>query len=793
MSYKIKINNKVEGIFIKTAKLAEEIAKNGNYKMLSIPHLMFTLINEDEVAEVMKKEMDFDDEKIKDALNFFLSEIIVMDEVIEHKAKNLDKKSFMINDFLSDLIKMSRDLSEDALSVIDEVDIFNILILKLKEYKDMGASTEYYNIFFEDKSAHQEEYIIHKFKNSIDKITERDFHYDSSIDNPEEMKFTKSLRESLGENDDFDLLKESHEGKNRDAKSLPRYLVSLNKKVINMDDYDSLYMDDEIISRINYVLSKKDKSMPLLVGDSGVGKTKSIHAFCKKIIKKEISPLLNGKNIIEVDLISLFAGCIYRGSLEEKISEMFSVISKEKNVILFVDDLRVNKNSSHQEEFISSFMHYLRVYNVKCILSMNYREYQKSLKSHPQISSNSTVIEINEPSKDVLKSMVDLNVGKYEKYHNVSFSESVIDKIIDLSNKYINDKNNPSKTFEIIDELGALRSSGTIDEDEISEKDVLRIIGDKSKVKISNEKNDLDKYINLSKKIKKKIFGQDHVIDEVASSIMVSAAGFNDETKPYLSLMFTGTTGVGKTEMVKELSQNLNRRMVRYDMSEYSESHTVSKLIGSPSGYIGHDDGGLLTNEIRRNPYSIVLFDEIEKGHPKVFDLFLQILDDGCLTDSQGNKVSFKNTIIIFTSNAGVSEKSKRAIGFNSDSVENKIDFDVLKKYFKPEFLNRINSVIEFNMLGRKVMMDIANKCLVDFEEKLSKNNISLSYTKKVKEYLAENGYDENLGARPMSRLVQKEIIEKFSKIYINAKVKNKKIEKCNISIKDKKIDINVF
>lgn len=770
----IKLSKPAHDILV----FANQFAQDNNQKYISISHIAYSVFENPLNKSYIKKNIGVDVSDLKEEIK----ESVISDTKIKRNAENWGK-SFLVTEFMFNYLKKEAEAKED----MDENDFLALLIRFLLDLNKREVETEVLNIIL--KSIKREELSL---------ILE----WSEEPDDIDDEELSDLLAE--GQEDDFEEVVDLIEKKGlsgreglintraKNKKSKPDFIFDLMNKLSDGDTFDNLYPIAQKINQIEYSLSKKEKSVPILVGENGVGKTSLVYSFYKKILQKESSAKLQNKKIYELDLGRMFAGCMYRGSLEEKMITLFDYLKDNKDIILFVDNLKISKNNTQQEEFVNSFINEMERSHLKCIVSLTPKDYNKITQMNSGFENKCSKIPVEEPSNEDVKSIIGRGIHSYEKYHNIQFSEQLIDDVIYLSNRYIPNLKFPAKAFEIIDEVGALHSSGIDSEGNgvATKESILKVIENKTKIKLKKDVSEISNIINLEKNIKTSIFGQDEAIERVSSSIMVSGAGLQNENKPYLSMMFTGTTGVGKTELVKELEKNLNRKLIKFDMSEYSEAHTVSRLIGSPPGYIGYDEGGQLSKLVKEDPYSIVLFDEIEKANSKIFNIFLQILDEGCVTDSHGEKISFKNTIVVFTSNAGVEEKNKNTLGFSGTEEKNKINLNVLEKYFRPEFLNRIDSIVEFGKLNKEVMLNIAEKQLSIFGYRLSKKGVKLKYTPKVKSWLADAGYDERMGARPMERAVNKNIVESFSKEYMQYIYAGKVVKECSISIKNNNIII---
>ena len=554
------------------------------------------------------------------------------------------------------------------------------------------------------------------------------------------------------------------------------------------------------IDRTIQILSRRLKNNPLLVGEPGVGKTAIAEGLAFRIFKKEVPNFLYDAVIYQLDLGTLIAGTKYRGDFEERLKKVIKNITSSKKNILFIDEIHTivgaGATTSGSIDASNILKPFLSNGQIRCIGSTTYKEYRNYFDKDKAFSRRFQKIDIDEPSLTECFEILKGIKNYYEKFHGFKYTDEALKSSIDLSNRYISQKKLPDKAIDIIDEAGAYKKVFFKDNKEINTEDIINTVSRIVKIPISNindQNNSLTK--SLDKNIKKVIFGQDKAVDNLIRSVKISKAGLSDFDKPIGCFLFTGPTGVGKTELAKQLSKSLNSKFIRLDMSEYSEKHSVARLIGSPPGYVGFDQGGLLTESVDQNPYSVVLFDEIEKAHYDLFNILLQVMDYGKLTDNNGKSVNFRNVILILTTNIGGDNLLKKKLGFNA-FTENKNNEEEIKFFFKPEFRNRLDSIISFNSLSRKVILKIVNKFLLQLKKKLLDKNISVSFSDEVKNYLVLNGFSETFGARPLARLIQSKIKEPIAdyllsksdklKIFLNISLSNKK--ELKFDFKSKKV-----
>ena len=502
----------------------------------------------------------------------------------------------------------------------------------------------------------------------------------------------------------------------------------------------------------------------MLVGESGVGKTALVEGLAHLIVTKNVPKYLNDHVIYLLDIGGLIAGTKYRGDFEKRLKEVMSFLESQEKSILFIDEIHTiigaGSASGGTLDVSNLLKPALGKGTLRCIGSTTFNEFRGIFNQNQALSRRFQKIDVVEPSFDDCKEILNGIKDVYEDYHDVQYSDEAIISSIELSSKYINDRFLPDKAIDVIDETGALLNINRKNKNKITVKDldIEKTISKITKIPEKTlSKNESVNLKNLERDLKRVIFGQDKAIDALCNAIKLSRAGLRDDNKAISCFIFAGPTGVGKTEISKQLASILGIELIRFDMSEYMERHTVSRLIGAPPGYVGFDQGGLLTEAVVKNPYSVLLLDEIEKAHPDIFNILLQVMDNGVLTDNNGRKADFRNVIIIMTTNAGADLLEKKSIGFNSQSNETDA-IKTLKKLFSPEFRNRLDEIIQFNYLPKKVILSIVDKFLVKLQAQLDERGIELIYSNKVINWIAEEGYDKVMGARPMERFITENI-----------------------------------
>ena len=541
------------------------------------------------------------------------------------------------------------------------------------------------------------------------------------------------------------------------------YLINLNN-LVNEDKIDNLIGRTKEIDRLIQILSRRSKNNPLLVGESGVGKTAIAEGLAYLICNKKVPSILNESVIYSLDIAALIAGTKYRGDFEKRLKEVLKFLETKKNAILFIDEIHTiigaGSASGGSLDVSNLLKPALGKGSLRCIGSTTFQEYRGIFDQNQALSRRFQKIDVAEPSFDECIEIINGIKSIYEEYHNVAYSSEAINASVDLSSKYINERFLPDKAIDVIDETGAMLNIARKNNKKITvnQSDIEKTIAKITKIPEQNitvsDKKDLK---NLEENLKRVIFGQDLAVETLANAIKLSRVGLRDDNKTIGSFLFTGPTGVGKTEISKQLSEILGIDLIRFDMSEYMERHTVSRLIGAPPGYVGFDQGGLLTEAIVKSPHCVLLLDEIEKAHPDIFNILLQVMDAGVLTDNNGRKADFRNVILIMTTNIGAELLAKRNIGFSSSSNESDA-MNSLNKLFTPEFRNRLDETIQFNYLDKSIILSIVDKFLTKLQAQLDKRNVEIVVSKAVISWIADNGYDKEMGARPMERFISKNI-----------------------------------
>ena len=549
----------------------------------------------------------------------------------------------------------------------------------------------------------------------------------------------------------------------RRVKPLEAFAVNLVAKA-QQGNIDPLIGRDDEIERTIHVLCRRRKNNPIYVGDPGVGKTALAEGLALKIHHGEVPDVLKSALIYALDMGALLAGTKFRGDFEARLKGVLAGLRKLPNSILFIDEIHTivgaGATSGGSMDASNILKPALASGELKCIGSTTYHDYKSYFERDRALARRFQRIEVPEPSQDEAYKILEGLKPHYEKHHGVHYSTGAIRAAVQLSAKHINDRKLPDKAIDVIDEVGAAVKIQPADKRKksIGAKDIERIVAKIAKIPPrSVSTSDKEQLQNLDRDLKLTVFGQDTAIDTLTSTIRLSRSGLGHPEKPIGCFLFSGPTGVGKTEVAKQLAHIMGIEFIRFDMSEYMEKHTVSRLIGAPPGYVGFDQGGLLTDAINRNPYAVLLLDEIEKAHPDLFNILLQVMDHAALTDNNGKKADFRNIILIMTTNAGAREMSGAPLGFGARSNVGK-GKEAIEKMFSPEFRNRLDAMITFNSLSMEIIERVVDKFIIELDHQLNEKKVFLQLSVKARRWLAEKGYDPSFGARPMARLIQNEI-----------------------------------
>ncbi len=548
-----------------------------------------------------------------------------------------------------------------------------------------------------------------------------------------------------------------------DDEALAAYCIDLNEKA-RAGRIDPVIGREEELERTIQILCRRQKNNPLLVGDPGVGKTAIAEGLARRVVLGDVPEVLRDTTIYSLDMGSLLAGTRYRGDFEERLKAVIQELENHEDAILFIDEIHTvigaGATSGGAMDASNMLKPALASGTIRCMGSTTYKEYRGYIEKDRALLRRFQKIDINEPS--VLDAIKILNGLKpyFEDYHHIRYTGDAIKAAVELSAKYINDRKLPDKAIDVIDEVGAAQM--LLPENRrrktISVKDIENVVAKIARIPPKTvSKDDKASLANLDGELKEVVFGQDQAIEALATALKMSRAGLREPEKPIGSYLFSGPTGVGKTEVARQLAKIMGMEMVRFDMSEYMERHTISRLIGAPPGYVGFDQGGMLTDAIDQNPHAVLLLDEIEKAHPDLFNILLQIMDYGKLTDHNGKHVDFRNVVVIMTTNAGAAEMSKMAIGFGRD-MQVGADEEAINRLFTPEFRNRLDATISFSALPPEVISKVVDKFIGELSDQLGERKVSISLGKAARDWLAEKGYDQLYGARPLGRIIQDKV-----------------------------------
>ena len=582
--------------------------------------------------------------------------------------------------------------------------------------------------------------------------------------------------------------------RNQDA--LSNYCVNLNKKAM-AGKIDPLIGREPEIERTIQILCRRTKNNPLYVGDPGVGKTAIAEGLAKRIVEGDVPEVLARSTIFALDMGALLAGTRYRGDFEERLKAVVSELENMQGAILFIDEIHTvigaGATSGGAMDASNLLKPALASGNLRCIGSTTYKEFRNYFEKDRALVRRFQKIDVNEPTlEDSVKILRGLKAN-YEKHHKVRYTDEAIRAAVELSAKYINDRKLPDKAIDVIDEVGASRM--LLPEHKrrktVTLRDVEEIVAKIARIPPKSvSADDKETLRNLERDLKSMVFGQDKAIEALAAAIKLARAGLREPEKPIGNYLFSGPTGVGKTEVARQLASTMGIELIRFDMSEYMERHSVSRLIGAPPGYVGFDQGGLLTDAIDQHPHCVLLLDEIEKAHQDLFNILLQVMDHGKLTDHNGKTVDFRNVILIMTTNAGASDLAKEAIGFGRDSRAGE-DEDAIKRLFTPEFRNRLDATIAFAGLTPEIVARVVEKFVMQLEAQLADRNVTIELSSAAKEWLAERGYDKLYGARPLARVIQEHVKKPLAEeLLFGRLVKGGSVK---VTMKDGKLDFEII
>ena len=577
--------------------------------------------------------------------------------------------------------------------------------------------------------------------------------------------------------------------------ALEKYCVDLNEKA-NGGDIDPLIGRDHEVERCIQVLCRRRKNNPLLVGDPGVGKTAIAEGLARKVVSKETPEVLSNTTIFSLDMGALLAGTRYRGDFEERLKAVVAELENHEDAVLFIDEIHTvigaGATSGGAMDASNLLKPALQGGKLRTMGSTTYKEFRQHFEKDRALSRRFQKIDVNEPNVDDTIKILKGIKGYFEEHHNIKYTADALKSAVELAARYITDRKLPDKAIDVIDEAGAAQHllTSTKRKKTIGVKEIEAIVAKIARIPPKNiTKDDAIVLKDLEASLKRVVFGQDKAIESLSSAIKLARAGLREPEKPIGSYLFAGPTGVGKTEVAKQLADNLGVELLRFDMSEYMEKHAVSRLIGAPPGYVGFDQGGQLTDGVDQHPHCVLLLDEIEKAHPDVYNVLLQVMDHGTLTDHNGRSVDFRNVIVIMTSNAGATEQAKAAIGFGRDRREGE-DTAAIERTFTPEFRNRLDAVISFNPLPKDTILQVVEKFVLQLEAQLMDRHVAIEMTDEAASWLADKGYDDKMGARPLSRVIQEHIKKPLAEELLFGKLSKGGL--VIVSVKNNKIKLDL-
>ena len=724
----MEITREVNNILVE----AYEVAKKNKHELVTVEHILYAITFQERFIDV-----------------------------IEELKGNIDELRSNLMEYLNNYI------DKDENGNIQESYNFQQVILRASEQAIYASNN---NISMEHIIA-----AIYELDNSYAQyylleqgLEKRDLLYKLCHEGSENVYYVNE-EELTDEGLDTDIVEE--ELNNNLEKEESKKQSFIKKFTTNLNEYvkseftDPLIGRDDILNRTIQILCRRTKNNPIHVGEPGVGKTAITLGLARLINEGKVPEKIKNAEIFSLDIGATLAGTKYRGDFEERIKKVLNEINNHENPIVYIDEIHtiVGAGSIGGGSLDTSNLlkPYLMEGKIKFIGATTFDEYKKYFEKDKALTRRFQTIEVKETSVEETIKIIQGLKSNYENYHNVKYTYEAIKLAVELSSKYINDRFLPDKAIDIIDEAGSYISMNREDSNEkiIDEKIIEEVISKVCHIpKNTVEKDEISSLKELEDNLEKNIFGQNKAIHEVVRCIKMSRAGLNEENKPISSLLFVGPTGVGKTQLSKTLAESLGVKLIRFDMSEYAEKHAAAKLIGAPPGYVGYEEGGLLTDTIRKNPYCVLLLDEVEKAHPDILNVLLQVMDYATLSDNQGRKADFRNVVLIMTSNAGAKNIGKNIIGFGERVIKGEAIMEEVKKFFSPEFRNRLDKIVVFNHLNNEMALDIARKELNKFNEQLLKKNVKVNFDNKCIDFVANKGISQEYGAREIIRIINQEI-----------------------------------
>lgn len=728
-------------------------AKESHHSNITVEHLMLALLDNSDAVEVLKL-CNADIDRLRKNLFQFLS---------QHCESDTKSDEDQTKPTLGFQRVLQRALFQVQASGKSEVTGANVLLAVYSEY-----------------GSHAVRFLTQEGVTRLDILSVIGNQFDSLDQFPDQQ--TGIYPDNLGE----DVLVEPM----AEESSIEKYAVNLNQRA-KEGKIEQIIGRSVEIDRMTQILCRRRKNNPLLLGDPGVGKTAIAEELALRIVHNKVPKPLVGSTVFSLDIGLLLAGTKYRGDFEKRFKNVLSKLKKMKKVILFIDEIHsiigAGSASGGNLDAANMLKPILTTGEIRCIGATTYTEYRNIFSKDEALDRRFLGIDIEEPTHDEALKIIRGIKSNYEKYHNVRYTDAAIYRIVELSKRYLCDRKMPDKLIDIIDESATLLLFGANNKRKVvGLNDVEKIVSSMSHLplhQIQSDRRNKNDFNDIHSKLSAKIFGQSNVIDSVSDMIELNYAGLAREDGPVASFLFTGPTGVGKTELCNVMCEALGLKLLRFDMSEYLEQHSISRLIGSPPGYVGYEQNGQLTEAVKNNPYSLVLFDEIEKSDASIRNILLQIMDYGFLTDTMSRKIDFRNTVIVMTSNVGARTAEKNSIGFSDNNAREASIDHIIRDRFSPEFRNRIDLILKFNQLPVKVVEKVALKFISELHDQLKSRNIVLEISKKAIDWLCKNGFDSKLGARPMRRLIQSEIKQPIAKKILKKELP--KSRKIKVSVKD--------
>lgn len=745
------ISQKLEQILNKAIKRANE----KRHEFLTLENVLFSMLEDETVNEVLV-DCGASINDLKKDLQSFLNDdsnfsLLSVDEI-----QDLNKKQFG-NDQLRDIAKENGILYQPEISLSLQRVIQRAAIHIQSSGKKSINAINLLVAMFSEKESHATYFLERQGVNRIDIVEKIAHTTDRPVNNGADDVNVETGGETFRREEKFE-------------KALSEFTTNLNE-LARQGKIDPIIGREDEIQRIVQILCRRRKNNPILVGDSGVGKTAIAEGLAKAIVENRVPSLLAKTTVYSLDMASLLAGTKFRGDFEERLKLVLQALEKQNNKdgsILFIDEIHTiigaGATSGGSLDASNLLKPALSRGSIRCMGSTTFDEYRKYFEKDQALNRRFQKVDVLEPSVEDSVSILKGLKSKFEEHHHVNYPDDVIRAAVELSHKHVAERKLPDKAIDVIDEVGAYirlnpqRGEGS----SVTMNDIEHIVAKIARIpQKSISTNEKEKLRFLDRDLKMMIYGQNEAVEKVSNALILSRSGLGHQDKPIASFLFTGPTGVGKTELAKQLAHLMGINFVRIDMSEFMEKHTVSKLIGAPPGYVGFEQGGTLTDSIHKNPYSVLLLDEIEKAHPDVFNILLQVMDHGALTDSNGRTTDFRNVILIMTSNAGAKEMEAGSIGLSGSrggEINSTKRDQAIKGFFTPEFRNRLDAVISFNKLENKNIEMVVNKFLMELENQLIEKKVELEVTVAAKAWLAMKGYDSKLGARPIARLINDKI-----------------------------------